>query len=160
LGDATDCIISGFDITCLPDLYLRWDPNSEGTLFTPELGQKFRVRCKNRVDKRDVGNGEWIVYYECIHSGVTNAQSEPDFWGSGCQTPDLSSVWKDGQQVKLGTLVRAWDWHTWNVIFEEKNGGSNMTFGYNETGELQPPWNFNYKDPSNETIDGTVLWKA
>jgi hypothetical protein len=146
LGDATDCIIAGFDIRCLPDKYLRW--NTSG--FTPQVGQKFRMRCQKRVDEPGVGNGEWIVYYECIHSAPVEPGPEPDFWAKSCQLPDLSRVWTANTPVHGGTLVRGKDWTHWDVVFECIDPPNAYRTTHSTT---QPTWDYTLGTAQSEPED-------
>jgi hypothetical protein len=153
LGDSTNALLSGFDITCMPDHFLRWAPN------TPVwVGQKFRFRCRSGVERENTGNGEWIVHYEVIRSGITHVDpnAEPDPWTAGCVMPDLSIEYPGpGQQVKRGTLVRSSDPANQHIIFEQLNGGGG--FQYVTTGPGPVPWTSHDGDL---IPDGGALWQA
>src|SRR5262249_19135896 len=138
------------------DKYLRWDPNPEG--FTPQVGQKFRVRCNKRVDEGGYGNGEWIVHYECIHSELTSGSPEPDFWTLGCQTPDLSIAWTNDTRVKVGTSVgTSKAGHETALGVQVAGEGEYNKYKKTGLGPDEPEWDYT---PGATTPDGTAVWIA
>ena len=113
IGDATEAVLSGFEIECLPDYYLRL-PTGDDEARRVYKGQRFRVQCRNGVHEPSAGNGEFLVHYEVVTEGVVD-DPEADFWTgpqpgeiSGCNNPDNSVTWDEiaGKPLSKGTLLR------------------------------------------------------
>ena len=151
LGDATDCIVSGFDIFFPQALTLgSWQPRHRFA-----VGDKIRVNCASGVDAASVGNGSWIVYYECIITGKSSAGAEPDFWTAGCQNPDTSVPWTANTRRKFGSLVRASDPLRWAEFFSA-TAPSPTNFG--RTGETEPKSvTTRWTDSTSETLNNLIV---
>jgi hypothetical protein len=154
VGDSSFCLISGLDVASqAPPGLSRWQPNRPGGYA---VGDNIRVRSNHGLDEAGMGNGEYIVHYECISAGTSTSGPEPDFWGNGVQYPDTSQPWSAGLQVKYGTLVRSSDPSHYDVFFTCVS--PTYVIGTALTGSTEPGWDYtigNIIDDANG-----IQWKC
>lgn len=136
IGGATDAVIEGFDIQCQALPFRTRMPST-----TYDVDEVVRCPCASGVDTPDVGNGEYIVHYRCIHPGETSPVAR-DYWTEGAQAVDTSLSWSEvqGQSVKYGTVVRSSDPSHANVFF--MNREPPLLYENAVAGASEPAWNY------------------